>query len=65
MADYAASYGTHMTDEQFEEFKAGLREDLRRIRSLDDEELETVELAKLFARLNGHTFPDKEGSPTA
>lgn len=54
--DYTDYYGTHMTDEQFEEFKAGLAADLHRIRELNDEERETVEITKLFARLAGHKF---------
>ena len=54
--DYAHMFGKQMTPEQFEEFKEGLRKDLRRIRELGDEEREMVEISKLFARLNGHSF---------
>ena len=54
--DYTDYYGTHMTDEQFEEFKAGLAADLRRIREIGDDEREKVEISKLFARLAGHKF---------
>ena len=63
MDDYAHLYGTHMTEEEYERFCAGLREDLHRIGQMDDPERETVELSKLFARLNGHTFSD--GTPGA
>ena len=54
--DYTDYFGKYMTDEQFDEFKQGLKADLDRIREIDDDELATVELAKLFARLNGHKF---------
>ena len=54
--DYTDYYGTHMTDEQFDEFKAGLKEDLHRIAQIEDEDAAKVELSKLFARLNGHKF---------
>ena len=54
--DYTALYGTRMTDEQFEQFKEGLREDLHRIAGIEDQGREAVELSKLFARLAGHKF---------
>ena len=54
MDDYTQYFGKHMTDEQYQEFCEGLRKDLHRIAQLDDEEQETLEVAKLFARLNGH-----------
>ena len=54
MGDYTQYFGKHMTDEEYEEFCRGLKEDLHRIAQLDDEERETLEVAKLFARLNGH-----------
>ena len=52
--DYTQYFGKRMTDEEYEEFCRGLKEDLHRIAQLDDEEQETLEVAKLFARLNGH-----------
>ena len=54
--DYTDYFGKRMTDEQFEEFKAGLAADLRRIREIGDDEREAVEVSKLFARLAGHKF---------
>ena len=54
MGDYTQYFGKHMTDEEYEELCRGLKEDLHRIAQLDDEEQETLEVAKLFARLNGH-----------
>ena len=53
-SDYTDLYGTHMSDEQFEEFQRGLKEDLSRIRAIEDEDQVKVEISKLFARLNGH-----------
>ena len=56
MEDYAQHYGKRMTEEEFEEFKKGLREDLHRIGEIEDELQAKIEVSKLFARLNGHTF---------
>ena len=56
MDDYTQYFGKQMTDEQYEEFCAGLREDLHRIAQLGDDEQEKIEISKLFARLNGHKF---------
>ena len=56
MDDYTEHFGKRMTDEEFEEFKRGLREDLKRIGEIEDEQLTKVEISKLFARLNGHKF---------
>lgn len=58
MEDYAHLYSKRMTPEQYEEFCKGLREDLHRIGKIEDEEATKVEIYRLFARLNGHSFPN-------
>jgi hypothetical protein len=56
--DYTKLYGERMTPEEFERFKQGLREDIHRIGALQDDHEAKVEISKLFARLNGHSFDD-------
>lgn len=58
MGDYTQYFGKQMTEEQYEEFCKGLKEDLHRIAQIEDVEREKVEISKLFARLNGHTFEE-------
>ena len=58
MDDYTQYYGKRMTEEEFEEFQRGLREDLARIGAIEDDTLAKVEVSKLFARLNGHHFDE-------
>lgn len=61
MGDYTDLYGKRMTPEQYEEFCQGLREDLHRIGQIKDDERTKIEIYRLFARLNGHKFPETSG----